>query len=393
MSLHTEQAPVSAVALGDSEALDGASSRVSPGAFPPTALASISRRGHDGVAHVARLLHLALRDLAGVAPRTVDLEPATPGVVSLRERASFAARVMLAQRPGASRFVLYSHLGIARAHLLLPGSLRRPYGIFLHGIEAWGSPLGDVQQKLLAGAAVLVSNSHFTADRVMTLYPSVGRVDPCPLALLPEVPVDDGPVDAQLVARVRDRSALIVGRMSSSERYKGHDLLLDAWPSVRVLVPDAQLVVAGRGGDGGRVRGRAEAMGLGESVLFCGGVSDATLAALYRRVAMFAMPSRGEGFGIVYLEAMRAGLACVASKDDGAVDVVEDGRTGVLVAPGDVATLATVVGGLLGDPGRARALGEAGRRRYHEKFTYPHFRERLGAILMRGVAAGPRGRR
>ena len=385
---------------GSEPATDVALSAHSPPAtagFPPVpprvALASISRRGRDGVSHVARLLHRSLQDIAGAPPPTVDLEPRSPGRVSLLERASFAARVAIAQRPNAAQCVLYGHLGIARAQRLLPSALRRPYGVFLHGVEVWDAPLGDGLQRLLSGAAVLVSNSHFTAHRVMALYPSVGRVDACPLALLPDEPPHDEPIDLELLGRVSERSALIVGRMSSSERYKGHDLLLDAWPAVRARVPHAQLVVVGRGDDVERLRERAHAAGLADALLFCGGVTDATLAALYRRVALFTMPSRGEGFGIVYLEAMRAGLACVASREDGAVDVVEDGRTGALVSTRDGSELARVVGELLADPFRARALGEAGRRRYLDNFTYPRFRERLRDILTRGFAPGRRGPR
>jgi phosphatidylinositol alpha-1,6-mannosyltransferase len=177
--------------------------------------------------------------------------------------------------------------------------------------------------------------------------------------------------------------------MSAAERYKGHDELLEAWPSVRAAAPGAQLVVVGGGDDQPRLAARARERGLADDVLFCGRVSDATLDALFERVALFAMPSRGEGFGVVYLQAMRAGLACVGATDDAAGDVIDDGRTGLLVAQRDVAGLARAIGTLLGDPALAKSMGRAGRERYEKEFTYERFRDRLASVLAaNGVPLG-----
>lgn len=356
-------------------------------------LASVSRAGTDGVAHVARLLDRAIGDLTGAPPRTLDLDPAEGSGVSLLERARFGAQLGAVQLSRRADWILFNHVALARAQTFVPRLVRAPYGVFVHGVEVWTDSLPAHVSRALAGAAVRISNSEFTARRVAGMHPEIGPVVPCPLALLDDDAAVAGVVDDALLARVRRRSALIVGRMSSTERYKGHDQLIEVWDRVRREVAGAQLVIAGWGDDAPRLRERVDSAGLGEDVLFCGRVADATLAALYRRVRAFAMPSRGEGFGIVYLEAMRAGVPCLASSEDGAQDVVVDGETGFTVGARDTTAIARALVTLLSDDHVARTLGEAGRARYEKHFRYEHFRGRLGGILAGAFAASPTGER
>jgi glycosyltransferase involved in cell wall biosynthesis len=172
--------------------------------------------------------------------------------------------------------------------------------------------------------------------------------------------------------------------MEATEQYKGHDQLLDA---LRHL-PDARLVVAGDGSDRPRLAARAADLGLARRVLFTGFVSEATLLELYRRAAVFVMPSRGEGFGLVYLEAMRAGKPCVAAAGSAAAEVVAAGETGLLVDPDDTAALTAALAGLLASPETARRLGEAGRRRWRSELGLDRFRARLRPLLDELVLEG-----
>jgi phosphatidylinositol alpha-1,6-mannosyltransferase len=130
-------------------------------------------------------------------------------------------------------------------------------------------------------------------------------------------------------APVTSAYALIVGRMNSEERYKGHDALIELWPRVREAVPDARLVIAGDGDDATRLRKKAQMSGA-EGVVFAGRVSDSRLAALYRDATFFVMPSTQEGFGLVYLEAMSAATPCIASPG-APEEIIRDGIDGVIV--------------------------------------------------------------
>lgn len=352
----------------------------------------------DGVGYVALLLRRALTDLAGVAPWSGELGLQGHDAVPLGSRARFVARVAAAQVARRVDWLFFAHLGTARAQGVVPAAVRRPYAVFVHGVEAWDPALSHDRKSALRGAALRVANSEFTARRVAVTHPEVGAVVACRLALLDvEPPVAHGSnLDEDgraLLSRLGERVVLITGRMSSSERYKGHDELIESWPTVIDEHHDAQLVVVGGGDDVARLAEKARAAGVGESVLFAGRVSDALLAALYARAAAFAMPSRGEGFGLVYLEAMRAGLPCIASTDDAAAEVVLHGETGLLTRQRDRAGLAAALVTLLDDRAYAGALGRAGRARFLAEFAYDRFRDRLALILADHFGMTPGGPR
>jgi phosphatidyl-myo-inositol dimannoside synthase len=168
--------------------------------------------------------------------------------------------------------------------------------------------------------------------------------------------------------------------MSSDERYKGHDPLLDLWSAVLSDFSEARLVIAGDGDDRGRLEAKARDLGLAHRVTFAGRVSDDELRRLYRDCAFFVMPSSGEGFGLVFLEAMRAAKACIGGLG-AASEIIEDGVTGLVVDPADTTAVSSAIVRLFRDPGLATSMGQAGRHRVAEHFTADHFRARLRAIL------------
>lgn len=166
--------------------------------------------------------------------------------------------------------------------------------------------------------------------------------------------------------------------------------LLRALPAVLEAVPDARLRVVGGGPELGALRGLARELGLGEAVRFLGAVEDATaLRREYASAAVFCLPSLQEGFGIVYLEAMAAGLPVVAGRAGAAPEVVPDGRVGHLVPPLDAGALADALVRLLRDSESRRAFGRRGRRRVR-RFAWPRVARRfLDAV---GDLTAPSGR-
>ncbi|MGH9201759.1 MAG: glycosyltransferase family 4 protein, partial [Vicinamibacterales bacterium] len=213
------------------------------------------------------------------------------------------------------------------------------------------------------------------------IHPDLPPSHVCHLALDESSPAAVGSPDRDLLARIGERSVLLVGRMLSAERHKGHDELLDAWSDVLARIPAAQLVIAGQGDDVPRYRAKAEALGIERQVIFTGRVSEATLHALYDRVAAYAMPARAEGFGLVYLEAMSHRLPVLASTADAASEIVVDGETGFLIHPDDRAALLDRLVRLLEDGSLRRRLGDAGHARWRAQFSYQRFQTRLEAIL------------
>jgi phosphatidyl-myo-inositol dimannoside synthase len=344
------------------------------------AVVSLSTPG-DGIAYVARLLDRVCADLTGAPPAVVELNPANTGLVTVQERLRFIGRLAAGEIRHRADWWIFNHVGIARTRPWVAPVSGRPYAVFLNGIEVWDGELGRLHKLSLTQAAVRIAISHHTAERVRLSHPELGPITSCPLGLLPSENECDGEVDRELVERMGERSVVIVGRMSASERYKGHDQLLECWARVLRRVPDARLVVVGKGDDLERLREKAGELGLGDAALFTGYVSNATRTAIMERAAIYAMPSRGEGFGLVYLQAMEVSLPCIGSRVDAAGDIIVDGETGFLVEPSDLGELSARISELLGDPEARARMGAAGKARFEREFSYPAFRDRLGAIL------------
>lgn len=156
--------------------------------------------------------------------------------------------------------------------------------------------------------------------------------------------------------------AVVVGAL---EERKGHAVLLDALAALRD--PRIRVLCAGDGSLRDALPARAAALGIGDTVRFLGPVDD--VAELLAAADALLMPSHHEGLGVAALEAMAAGLPVVASHVGGLPEAVVDGETGLLVPPGDPATLAAAIATLAADPARARALGSAGSARVRMHFS------------------------
>ena len=342
-----------------------------------------------GVAVVSRLLWRVFSDRWGDQTRLFTLLEDSGSLESLDSstatRVRFGTALAGGQAFGQCRWIFYSHLSVARVQSFVPAPFRRPYGVFLHGIEAW-QPLAPPQRRVLQGAALRVANSHFTADRVLEANPDAGPIVVCPLTLEPEAAPGAAHGRGARVPQ-GDPMVLIVARMLSAERYKGHDALLEAWPIVKAHLPEARLVCVGDGDDRPRLQQKAHELGLGGQTRFTGFVSSKELLHWYRHASVFAMPSRGEGFGLVYLEAMSHGLPCIGSVHDAAGEIIDDGVTGHLVNQSDPRELGTVLLGLLTNQERRKQMGAAGLERFQRDFSYEAFSRRVISLLEDSVLA------
>jgi glycosyltransferase involved in cell wall biosynthesis len=138
--------------------------------------------------------------------------------------------------------------------------------------------------------------------------------------------------------------------------------LLEAAVILRRRIPDVRVRIVGKGPEWEAATRIHERRGLGATVALLGDVSREQLAEEYVNADLFCLPSVQEGFGIVFLEAMAAGLPVVACRAAAIPEVVEDGVTGRLAPPRDPPALAEAMGDLLENAERRREMGEAGRR-------------------------------
>jgi phosphatidylinositol alpha-1,6-mannosyltransferase len=304
-----------------------------------------------------------------------DPSPAASPAVAMfgagGSRAALAWRALSARGIDRRTLVLLQHVHLSPVALPLMARGARVLVLF-HGIEAW-TPLRALERMACRRAWKLAAVSACTVRRFRDANSSLEHlpVSVCAPGLQAAPAPDPAPVGGPPYA-------LIVGRMTASERYKGHDALLEVWPRIAAAVPGARLLVAGGGDDAARLAAKAARLGVSGLVTFEGVVSAARLAALYRDAALFVMPSPNEGFGLVYAEAMRAGVPCVAVPG-AAEEIIEHGRTGLIVPAGDSAALAAAIVRLFAEPDERRRMGAAARVSA-ARFTADAFRTRFRAL-------------
>lgn len=196
-----------------------------------------------------------------------------------------------------------------------------------------------------------------------------------------------GPRDPELARRygidMGARVVLTVARLDEKEQYKGYDRVLRALARLGSGYADVVYLLVGGGADGGRVRALAEELGLARQLVLTGFVPEDELPAHYRLADAFAMPSRGEGFGIVFLEAMASGVPVLGGADDGTRDALDDGRLGVLVPPDDVDAIARGLATLLAGS-NSRSQVETSKLR--EACLALHGRDAFSARVLGGLS-------
>ncbi len=341
----------------------------------PVILLTPNLSGADGISSVARLITRACDDVTVLALHEADRTTFDEvDVEGSRGRSShfMTAATRWAVSTDRPTTVIVNHLHLAPAALAFAARGASLLTI-VHGVEAW-KPLTWPQRMALDRSERIVAVSAYSRDRFRAAnrHFAQRRIDVCHLGLEPIV-TSRGPAEWA-------PSALIVGRMASDERYKGHDLLIDIWRDVTAEVPDATLRIVGDGDDRARLEEKAISTNLGARIEFLGRISDAQLAREYQRCTAVVMPSCGEGFGLVFLEAMRAARGCIGAHGS-ASEIIVDGETGFVVDPRDHARLRQLLVRMFLDRTGTATMGVCGRARFLQYFTEDHFRHRLHALL------------
>jgi glycosyltransferase involved in cell wall biosynthesis len=314
---------------------------------------------------------------SGVVVTVVDRDPA-------RLKFGFALRAIgaiLFERPA---YIVCGHLRYSPLCLFLYRIFGVPYVVVTHGIEAWNLK-GILLRAALASARTVVTVSRFTQDRLTEQIPKIAAR----IYLLPDTidgnefyPKQRSP---ELLARhgllPSDRVILTVCRLSASEQYKGYDTVIEAMPEILAAVPNARYLIVGKGDDVGRIKQLIAERHLERVVTLCGYVAAEDLIDYYNLCDVFVMPSTGEGFGIVFLEALACGKPVIAGNLDASQEAVLGGRLGLLVNPHSapeiagaaIRVLSSLQGTPLFDP-------DFLRREALKSFGIPRFRERIAHL-------------
>ena len=266
----------------------------------------------------------------------------------------------------AGDVVLFWHLDLLQLAPFLNSSGRRV--VFLHGIEAWRRPK-LLTRRALRGAAILANSNH-TIARARAFIPMTEQLESRVVHL------GIGAPDLTPNAPSSTPAAVMIGRLDSNERYKGHDEVIAAWPRVMQSSPNAQLWIVGDGNLRADLEATAAELGLNDAIRFFGRVSEAEKETLIRAARCMVLPSRGEGFGLVYLEAMRVGRPCIVGTDAGR-EVIHPPEAGRAVDPGNPNALASAIVSMLTPGEEWERTSNSARRRYEANFTAALFQERL----------------
>lgn len=323
--------------------------------------------GHGGIALFNRELCAALSDHAiTVVPRVIRTPvrdvPAHVTFVEKAARGKFAyMRAVAAARRTKPDLVICGHIN------LLPLAFGNPL-LVVHGIEAWRR-----RRTPLAKCRGVISVSALTRDRLVAWSGFSGPTHVLPNAVhLEHYGIREK--RRELVERYRlegKRVLLTVGRLDSAERSKGFDGVMDV---LRDLPDDVVYIIAGGGNDATRLQKRAHDLGVGARVVFTGLFPEEEKPDLYNLADVYVMPSRGEGFGFVFLEAMACGVPVIGSKLDGGREALLEGKLGLLVDPTNPAEVRAAILEML-------ARGERRVPEGLEYFSFERFVERSREIV------------
>lgn len=350
------------------------------------ALVTDAYGGRGGIAQHNRHLLGALASAPGVEavialPRIVPDPPGgIPTGVEFRtdaatSKAAYLWAILRSLAGPRPRMVVCGHLNLLPLAAAVAAWWRSPLVLVVHGIEAWPDP-GPLARLLMQRVDHLVSVSDFTRRRVQAwAHLPEDRTCVVPNAIDLDA-YGPGPKRADLVARyglAGKRVVLTLGRMDAHERYKGHDEIINVLPALTKAHPDVAWLVAGDGDDRPRLEHKAERLGVADRIVWAGYVPDDEKVDTLRLADVFAMPGRGEGFGIVYLEALACGVAVIASAADASREAVLDGTLGAVVDPDrPEALFAALEHGLGAQSPDAAAL---------HTFGVPAFRTRWHALV------------
>lgn len=319
---------------------------------------------------------MALR-VSSLLDRTDALRADFPSLADAQGAAGSRARLLrrVAAARGATAIVCAHPFQAALAMLVPEAAL----WTHCHGIEVW-RPMPWHRRHALRRSALVTCSSEDTRRNVLARQ---GVASHRAAVLYPEL----GARWTEAPTGAREPLILTVTRLATGDRDKHIEPALHAFASIRARHPEWRWLVIGDGDDRARLASIGESLGIGNAVTWAGRVSDEALADAYRRASLFLLPSTKEGFGIVFAEALAAGIAVVAAKAGGAPEAVGPG--GWLCAEPTRDAIATCLAeALASDTDRARRA-EAGRAHVLAACGPAAFASNVRACLARLLGEAP----
>jgi teichuronic acid biosynthesis glycosyltransferase TuaC len=285
--------------------------------------------------------------------------------------------------------VIHAHAALPCGHAaaLLSRRLNIPFVVTVHGLDVFNNcHLGGIpaawRRKVSVDVYRAARNVVCISGKVQEILKTGTPAETCSSivhngvnpSLFSPNPAEGGPFDPEI---------LIVGTLLRS---KGHELVLRALGKLRPSFPQLRCRIIGEGPDRARLEALVRELGIGQQVQFVGRQSRLEVAEGMRRCSVFVLPSRNEGLGCVYLEAMSCGKAVIGCRGQGIDEVIEHRKNGWLVPAEGLEELVQGLSALLGSPELRTRIGTAARQTILERFTLSHQAQHLVRIYRQAAA-------
>lgn len=282
-----------------------------------------------------------------------------------------ALKMAFTQRP---RLIIVGHPNFSGLGEFMRRISGAPTVVFVYGIDVWRMLPMHVQFGMQR-ADRIISISNFTIRKALE-YGCI-KISDEKIRVLHNC-LD--PIFEQPIKKTRDNetlSLLTVARINHEDRYKGHDIVIKSIPGIIKKYSQLCYDVVGDGDNKSEIEKLAIRMGIDKIVNFHGLVSEKELLDIYSKASIFIMPSRKEGFGFVFLEAMANKLPIIAGNQDATPEVVVDRENGLLVNPTSENEITQAMDQLLGDAQLRMRMGEKGVNRVKKHFSFRLYEEKM----------------
>jgi phosphatidyl-myo-inositol dimannoside synthase len=281
--------------------------------------------------------------------------------------------------------VILSHINLLSiGYLIKLLSPKTKIVLYAHGIEVWG-PLSGLRKKMLHRCDTIIAVSNFTKEKMMAQY-GLANEKVCVInnCIDPYLPVISHKEKDELLKKRYNISGsdivlLTLTRLSSKELYKGYDSVLIALTHLKNQFPNIKYLIVGKYdiAEKNRLDKIISDHSLQQYVVLSGYIPDEELAKHYCLADIYVMPSKKEGFGIVFIEAMHYGLPVIAGDKDGSVDALYNGKLGILIDPDDQEEINNAINNIILD--RVKYLPD--RNLLAEAFSFSNFKDKLSFVF------------
>ncbi|MBU2529693.1 MAG: glycosyltransferase family 4 protein [Elusimicrobia bacterium] len=281
--------------------------------------------------------------------------------------------------------IICGHVNFSPVCLFVNKFLKIPYFTVTYGLDLW--EISKFRLLALKSSQAIVSISNYTKGLILKQLKDYSEksifILPCAIdpdkfkpKVKPKYLMDRHKI------KESDKVILTVSRLSKYDKYKGYDNVILAVKELIVDIPDVKYILGGFGDDIARIKNLIKCNELDDRVMLTGFISDAELIDYYNLCDIFVMPSKKEGFGIVFIEALACGKPVIAGNKDGSVDALLNGKIGTLIDPDNVEEISQAILNIFTENTDSSLINPKYlRNNVIENFGFKKFKEKLNRII------------